>query len=196
VGERAGTCRGMSISAVAYEAYMFSAVLPAGAIFFLYHPLLEVLMSGRTPGKRIAGVRIVAEDGRVPGAGALLIRNVLRLVDSLPLAYVLGLTATVVTRNAVRLGDLAAGTILVYDNETTGGAAAVLRRDHRAMSGHGVERLELARELLERWDELAPEVRLRLGRRLLSEFGDASAGDLSEPRLRHTLRMRLRGLQS
>ena len=50
-------------------------------------------MRGRTPGKRMAGVRIVARDGGAPSVGALLVRNVFRLIDSLPLLYGVGLVA-------------------------------------------------------------------------------------------------------
>src|SRR5690606_18924459 len=90
--------------------------LPATAIYLLYHPVLEVAMRGRTPGKRIAGVRVVRRDGGVPGVGALLVRNVFRLVDSLPFLYCVGLTAAVLTEHSVRIGDMAAGTLLVYDD--------------------------------------------------------------------------------
>ena len=63
----------------------------------------------------MAGIQIVTRDGGSPGVGALLTRNVFRLVDSLPLLYGVGLLATIVTRNHVRIGDIAAGTLLVYE---------------------------------------------------------------------------------
>jgi uncharacterized RDD family membrane protein YckC len=97
-----------------------SAVAPALGIYLLYHPVLEVLMRGRTPGKRQAGVRIVARDGATPDIGALLIRNALRLVDCLPICYVLGLVSCFITEQRVRIGDLAAGTVLVLDHENAG----------------------------------------------------------------------------
>src|SRR5690606_4225634 len=90
-------------------------VLPATALYLLYHPVLEVLMRGRTPGKRMAGVRIVKRDGGVPGSVALLVRNIFRLIDFLPFFYFVGLVTTMLTRHCVRLGDIAAGTLLVYD---------------------------------------------------------------------------------
>src|SRR5690606_14256322 len=71
--------------------FVLIVVLPAAALYFLCHPVLEVLMRGRTPGQRIAGVRIVKRDGGVPGIGPLLVRNLFRLVDSLPVFYVVGL---------------------------------------------------------------------------------------------------------
>jgi uncharacterized RDD family membrane protein YckC len=90
-------------------------VIPPAAMYCLYHLVLEITMYGRTPGKRMAGVHIVARDGSPPTIGALLIRNVFRLVDSLPLFYGVGLLATLVTKDQLRVGDMAAGTLLIYD---------------------------------------------------------------------------------
>ena len=61
--------------------YVFVVVVPSIAIYFLYHLVLEVLLHGQTPGKRMAGVRLdPLADGGAPGIGALLVRNVFRLV--------------------------------------------------------------------------------------------------------------------
>jgi len=62
---------------------------------------------------RSAGIRIVTRAGAPPGAGALLVRNIFRLIDSLPVAYGVGLTLMVLTRESLRCGDMAAGTLLV-----------------------------------------------------------------------------------
>ena len=95
------------------EARWFGTVVaPALAIYFLYHYVLEVAMRGSTPGKRMAQVRLVTRDGGVPGIGPLLVRNVFRLVDSLPVFYGLGLTLVVLTRDnapGVRTGRTVAG---------------------------------------------------------------------------------------
>ena len=114
------------------------AILPALAIYFLYHPVVELLMRGQTPGKRRAGVRVVARGGGEPGFGAILIRNALRLIDALPLFYAVGLICTVVTDERVRIGDMAAGTRLVLCERRpiaqpatappAGGPAAAVRR--------------------------------------------------------------------
>jgi uncharacterized membrane protein SpoIIM required for sporulation len=89
---------------------------PPLAIFLLYHVVLEVLTSGRTPGKRLAALRIVARDGATPNVGALLVRNVFRVIDSLPVVYGVGLVTSMIRADHVRIGDLAAGTLLVYDH--------------------------------------------------------------------------------
>lgn len=94
--------------------YLFAAT-PATAIYFLYHLVLEPLMAGRTPGKRMTGVRVLTPEGVVPTVGALLTRNVFRIVDSMPVFYVVGLLFVMFSRRHVRLGDLAAGTVLAVE---------------------------------------------------------------------------------
>jgi uncharacterized RDD family membrane protein YckC len=96
-----------------------AVVVPPAAIFLLYHFVLELAMHGRTPGKRIAGVKIVTRDGNTPSMGALITRNLFRLIDSFPLVYSVGLIAAMLTRDHVRIGDLAAGTLLIYDRTGT-----------------------------------------------------------------------------
>ena len=94
------------------SSFWWIAVAPALAIYLLYHAGFEILTGG-TPGKRLADVRIVDRNGRTPGVGALVVRNVLRPIDSL-VFYAVGLASVLLTRQAVRIGDLAAGTVLVY----------------------------------------------------------------------------------
>lgn len=143
----------------------YVVVMPALAIYFLYHPVLEVLMRGRTPGKRMVGLRILTTGGAMPGLGALLIRNVFRIVDSAPLFYALGLTVVALTARQVRIGDLAAGTLLVYDKH---GAKRGFDSPALASATTGLHprQVEWLQDLMERWSALRPEVR----RRLAAEF--------------------------
>ncbi|MBS0395165.1 MAG: stage II sporulation protein M [Proteobacteria bacterium] len=97
------------------RTFALGVLLPSLALYFLYHPVLETAFGGRTPGKRIAGVRLVTRRGDTPSPGALLIRNLFRVIDSLPAFYLVGLLACFATRDRVRIGDLAAGTVLVLD---------------------------------------------------------------------------------
>jgi uncharacterized RDD family membrane protein YckC len=162
-------------------------VTPPMAIYFLYHYVLELAMHGRTPGKRTAGVHIVARDGGAPTVGALLIRNVFRLVDSLPLFYGVGLIATLVTRDHVRIGDMAAGTLIVYDRIDTG----LLEHIDSASLGARLdaESAELINELLLRWSALDVDARHRLAGSILSRHAPAVAEDDDE-----ALRVRLERL--
>ena len=158
-------------------AYAYFVAIPSLAIYLLYHPVLEVLFRGQTPGKRRAGVRLVAlADGGAPGVGALLIRNVFRLIDSLPLLYAIGLATTMLTKYAVRIGDIAAGTVLVYDADEK--APAFERLSAQAVERLGLANAELVRELLDRWSQLGLDARARLASELLAKIGvEAGAND-------------------
>jgi uncharacterized RDD family membrane protein YckC len=152
-------------------AWFVGVLLPAAGIYLLYHGVLEIAMRGRTPGKRAAGIRIVTHDGGVPSVAAHLIRTVFRLIDSFPAFYGLGLVMAGVTRNHVRIGDLAAGTLLVYER----GHEAVLEHVNTAALGEGLDAsaAELMNELLSRWTSLDVEVRDRLARTLLTKIDRA-----------------------
>jgi uncharacterized RDD family membrane protein YckC len=150
--------------------YTFAVLVPSVAIYFLYHPVLEVLLRGQTPGMRMAGVRLVAlADGGAPGVGALLIRNVFRLVDALPSFYAIGLVTTMVTKNSVRIGDIAAGTVLVYDESPRDALLGQLSA--RAVERLGLAQAQLVRELLDRWPQLGVGARQKLANDLLARSG-------------------------
>jgi uncharacterized RDD family membrane protein YckC len=150
------------------DARWFGTVLvPALALYFLYHPTVELLMRGSTPGKRLAGVRVVTRDGAAPGAGALLLRNVFRLIDALPVAYGLGLMLVAITRENVRCGDMAAGTVLVYERSGSGLALTPAS----TAGALDVATAELVAELLARWPLLTPTARAGLARQLLTRCG-------------------------
>ncbi|MBS0378100.1 MAG: RDD family protein [Proteobacteria bacterium] len=159
------------------SAWYLGVVLPSMAIYFLYHPILEPVMRGSTPGKRRAGIHIVTRQGGTPGIGALLVRNVFRLVDSLPGFYGLALATMLVSKESLRFGDMAAGTLLVYDHhddELPPPAAAAERIGVLDPTG-----AEIVADLLSRWDSLEPGARIRLARALLQRYLGAAA-DLSD----------------
>lgn len=150
-------------------------ILPATLIYFLYHPVLEIAMGGRTPGKRIAGLRIVTTEGTAPGVGAIVVRNLFRFVDGLPVLYVVGLVCTLATRRHQRVGDLAAGTLLVYEEKTRAEALDTLP-GAGAARGISTADAELVQDLIERWPTLEPSQRLALAGRLLDRLEPDAAG--------------------
>jgi uncharacterized RDD family membrane protein YckC len=85
------------------------------AIYFGYDVAFEVLANGRTPGKRWTGLRVLRDDGRPVDLLSSMIRNVVRLVDGLPLSYVPAMISILATKHNQRLGDLAASTIVVRE---------------------------------------------------------------------------------
>lgn len=169
----------------------FTVVLPAAALYLLYHPVLEVLMRGRTPGKRMAGVRIARRDGGVPGVGALLVRNVFRIIDSLPGIYAIGLVTTLVTRESVRIGDIAAGTLLVFDDIGGLRKPGFASLTPQAVDQIGLARTEVVRDLLQRWPGLQRSTRRELATRLLRAAGQ-EVYDLDDDGLRRALEAMLR----
>lgn len=79
-----------------------------------YPVLFEIRREGQTPGKRLCGLAVVHLDGTPVQARSAIVRNVLRAVDFLPVGYMVGLVTMVVAGAGRRLGDLAAGTLVVH----------------------------------------------------------------------------------
>jgi uncharacterized RDD family membrane protein YckC len=81
---------------------------------WFYPVLFEVYADGATPGKKALGLKVVHANGTPVDWPAALIRNLLRAVDFLPLLYGFSVVAMLCNRNFQRLGDLAAGTVVIY----------------------------------------------------------------------------------
>ena len=94
-------------------------VLALFLINWWYMVLFEVLHQGRTPGKQLMGLRVVHDDGTPVGWSASLLRNLLRFVDMLPFGYSVGAFACLQHPLFKRLGDLAAGTLVIYRDTAT-----------------------------------------------------------------------------
>jgi len=73
-----------------------------------YFTLFEAFWNGRTPGKRVAKIRVIQRSGRSIGLVESMARNLVRYVDQLPFFYAVGVITMFVTRQHQRLGDLAA----------------------------------------------------------------------------------------
>ncbi|MBU3918158.1 RDD family protein [bacterium] len=89
-------------------------------LFFLlewfYPVFFEVLRYGQTPGKKMLSLRVVKEDGTSVNWSSSIIRNLLRVVDFLPVAYLTGILSMVLGGRFQRLGDIASGTQVIYSN--------------------------------------------------------------------------------
>jgi uncharacterized RDD family membrane protein YckC len=87
------------------------------AVSWWYMVLFEVLNQGRSPGKQWMGLRVVQDDGTPIGWSASLLRNLLRFVDVMPFGYFLGAISCLQHPTFKRLGDLAAGTLVIYSEQ-------------------------------------------------------------------------------
>jgi uncharacterized RDD family membrane protein YckC len=94
---------------------------PALVILFLfcvywgYFAFFEVMWKGQTPGKRLAGIRVIKDSGRALNVYEVIGRNLLRSVDWLPGMYITGIVSMMISRRNQRLGDYLAGSIVVHD---------------------------------------------------------------------------------
>jgi uncharacterized RDD family membrane protein YckC len=86
---------------------------------WFYPVLFELLPGGATPGKRALGLRVTMDSGLPITPAASLLRNLLRTADFLPFAYGLGLATILIRSDFKRLGDIAAGTIVVHVQRAT-----------------------------------------------------------------------------
>jgi uncharacterized RDD family membrane protein YckC len=153
------------------SGYGYAFAFVAGfLVFAAYDVLFEVFNSGRTPGKRLNGLRVVRIDGSPVTFFTSAVRNVLRLVDLLPGMYLVGIATILVTRQNQRLGDVAAGTLVVRERTQqpaaqrvrTAPAPPALAADAWDVTGVTAEELAAVRSFLARRYELTSEARYRL----------------------------------
>ncbi len=97
-------------------AWVYAVLGIVGFIFFWgYYIFFEMLWNGQTPGKRWVGLRVIRTDGTPITLSESFIRNLTRLVDFLPAMYGIGIISMFLDKQSRRLGDLAAGTLVVHD---------------------------------------------------------------------------------
>jgi len=82
-----------------------------------YFTLFEAFWNGRTPGKKVAKIRVIQRSGRSIGLFESMARNFIRYIDQIPFFYAVGVITMFVNKQHQRLGDLAAGTLVVRDRE-------------------------------------------------------------------------------
>jgi uncharacterized RDD family membrane protein YckC len=154
-------------------------------LIFGYDVCFEVLNRGRTPGKRAAGLRVVRDTGAPVTFITSAIRNVLRIVDILPGFYGVAMLSVFVTRRHQRLGDLAAGTIVVRDRlqervhvPPAAPPARVYGWDTSAVTA---EDMAIVRSFLERRATLTPGARGALAEDLARRLRAKVAGAPEQP---------------
>jgi uncharacterized RDD family membrane protein YckC len=150
-------------------------------IFFGYFIAFETLWNGQTPGKKVLGIRVVRDGGFPLDFGAALIRNLIRVGEFVLGYYLLAAISTVLSPENKRLGDLAAGTIVVRDSKL----ALKLRYDPATSQPQyaptaylsGEERA-LIKRFLERRDVLSPEKRRELASKLANRVRERVSPEL------------------
>ena len=157
-------------------------------VYVAYDVPFETRGGGRTPGKRLNGLRVVRTEGQPVGFVASAVRNLIRLIDGAPLLYVPGMISILASRRNQRLGDLAAGTVVIRERV---GTRAERRQavdlpaldEHAAVwdvSGVSAEEVATVRRFLERREMLTSEARGHLADELAERLRPKVAGPADE----------------
>jgi uncharacterized RDD family membrane protein YckC len=157
------------------STWVYAVFGMVAAIFYWgYYIFFEMLWNGQSPGKRWVGLRVIRGDGTPITLSESLIRNLARLVDFLPAAYGIGVVTMFIDKQSRRLGDLAAGTLVVQDRaQITMQDLAVKRTVHLrpwanvSLDGFPIERLtnndlHLIEDFLLRRDQLTHREQLAI----------------------------------
>jgi uncharacterized RDD family membrane protein YckC len=146
------------------------AALMLISIFLIewFYPVFFEIRTGATPGKKAMGILVIQDTGIPVTPAASVIRNFLRIADFLPMLYAAGLISMMCNREFKRLGDLAAGTLVVYRDD---------KRDRVSLPSDKVEKppLELSEE-----DQLTLLAFSERAEALSTERREELAGLLSE----------------
>jgi uncharacterized RDD family membrane protein YckC len=117
---------GLLLALLGRGEWAFAAIVVLGFLINLFYFVpFEVLDQGRSPGKRLARLRVVQIDGSPVTFLASVIRNLLRIVDALPTAYGVAMITVLASKRLQRLGDMAAGTVVIHDRPRPAPAAEV-----------------------------------------------------------------------
>jgi len=148
-------------------------------VFWGYFTLFEALNGGRTPGKQALGIRVVMDTGRSITPTAAVVRNLVRLIDCyVPIPIVPAIVSMFVHPSNKRLGDMAAGTIVVRDHPTDWTLGAALPATEAAEAEPietgppelSEDEFRLLDRFLGRLNDLTPEVQVRITSDLVRRF--------------------------
>lgn len=128
---------------------------------FVYYTLSELLWRGQTIGKRLFKIRVVKSDGFALDPASILLRNIFRVVDHIPLLWVV----PVMSKRSQRTGDMVGGTLVVSDETPNLTPVRVqlserkvveaeFRFDSRSLGRLTERDFEAVERLLDRWDVL------------------------------------------
>jgi uncharacterized RDD family membrane protein YckC len=132
--------------------------LVAMAVNWAYFAILEIALSGQTPGKMALSLRVVSQDGGSASRGALIIRNLMRTIDNL-----IGILFIAIDQRARRIGDRLAGTVVIHEQADS--EELVLGR---LPAGWGARHIAVVEAFCERCPTLQPEEAGHLARRILA----------------------------
>jgi uncharacterized RDD family membrane protein YckC len=149
-------------------------ILVGFLLYFGYFALFEILWNGQTPGKRVAGIRVIKDSGRPLTPAESIGRNLMRIVDLLPAFYGIGIVCAILNKENKRLGDFVAGSLVVRETSLdelkpawqTQPAPPVVASSALGGIYLTTDELALIDSFLSRRSELDYDVRLRMAEQI------------------------------
>jgi uncharacterized RDD family membrane protein YckC len=147
---------------------------------FGYFAFFEAVWNGRTPGKRWIHLRVITDSGRPLGAQGAILRNLMRIVDSLPSIYAVGIITSLISPQNKRVGDYLAGTVVIQeksiqaDRSLWDATPAPLLATSQVPKLNAAE-LQLVEAYLERRSSLQEEVRRSMARQIAERMNQGSS---------------------
>jgi len=143
---------------------------------FGYFAGFEAYWNGQTPGKRYLHLRVIRDSGRPITVYDSVARNLLRIVDSIPGFYGIGILSVLASPKSQRLGDFVAGTVVVHEQPLVDRPDVDWASQPAAPSGYDLSKLtpeefQLMETFLARRTQLAPGVRAEMARRIVLRIG-------------------------
>jgi uncharacterized RDD family membrane protein YckC len=174
------------IDAVAFAIVMLGSF----AILWGYYVAAELVTDGRSPGKRAVGLRVLRTDGFPISVAESVVRNLVRAIDVIPGMYFVGLVTMMISARSQRLGDLAAGTIVVRERvgedrgriQSLADVIAERSGDAHTVAGLGPGETQLLIGYLERAGGLEPAARTALAGQI-APIVRARLGVAADPRM-------------
>jgi uncharacterized RDD family membrane protein YckC len=176
-------------------------------LYFGYFAFFEIIWNGQTPGKRKIGIRVIKDSGRPLTPAESIGRNLMRIVDWLPIFYGVGIATAVFTKENKRLGDLVAGSLVVRESSFSdlkpAWQAAQATPSGPALPSFGAaalspEEYNLIESFLNRRSDLAFDVRYRIAddilRRVRSKLTLPADNGLSPEKLLEALAQERRSI--
>lgn len=147
-------------------------VMAAFLLYYGYFAAFEALWSGQTPGKRVLGIRVIRVSGQPITPFDAILRNLLRIVDQLPGIYAVGLLSMFFTARSQRLGDLAAGTVVVLERAASVSNAPAIDTPAARLGAARLtaQELEVIETFLARRDALPEYTRMKTAQQLAAHI--------------------------
>ncbi len=147
-------------------------------IFFGYFILFEAYWDGRTPGKKLLGIRVVRDGGYPLDAGSAAIRNIVRVAEAAAGFYALSAISTLLSPENKRLGDYAAGTIVVRESPSVRPADLAVRPAAAGFSMLTDAERSLIARFVARRKAMTPVHRARMAREIAAMVRPRLSRDL------------------